>query len=52
MVMYRYVFLGVFFGGGTYGSSDDSHFLDLKGAYFIWLHVPWLYDNGYHNPLP
>lgn len=46
MVMYRYVLLW------TYGNSDDSHFLDLKGAYFIWLHVPWLYDNGYHNPLP
>lgn len=45
-------FGGVFLGGGTYGSSDDSHFLDLKGSYFIWLHVPWLYDNGYHNPLP
>lgn len=39
-----------FWGGGL--SRDDSHFLDLKGSYFIWLHVPWLYDNGYFNPLP
>lgn len=45
-------FFSFFLGGGAYGSSDDSHFLDLKGSYFIWLHVPWLYDNGYHNPLP
>lgn len=47
MVMYRYVLLGI------YGNSDDIViFLDLKESYFIWLHVPWLYDNGYHNPLP